>query len=335
MIRNRLLLSAALWLVALSCLTSTVTGQTHSPELLVLEKEDKSLAIVNPQTLKILTRLPTGEDPHEVVVTGDGARAYISNYGGFRLPQTTLSVVDLITEKALPPVDLGPLRAPHGLDVVNDKVYFTAEGSKVIGSYDAKNQRIEWVLGTGQGRTHMLKVKPDLTAIFTANMTSDTISVFERDKNSDASGWAVTLIPVGKAPEGFDVSPDGKELWAASHQEVVTIIDLATKKVTATINVHTKFANRLKFTPDGKRVLISDLGNGDLIVLDAGSRTEVKRISLGRGCAGILIPPGGSIAYVAVSPDSNVAVVDLKTYTVTGRIPTGKGPDGMAWAASK
>ena len=113
------------------------------------------------------------------------------------------------------------------------------------------------------------------------------------------------------------------------------MVDLATKKVSSTINVHTKFANRLKFTPDGKRVLISDLGTGDLIVLDATSRSEVKRISLGHGCAGILVPPDGSVAYVAVSPDNNVAVVELKTLSVTGRIPTGKGPDGMTWVVRK
>ena len=333
MIRKGFWLSAAAWLITVWALPGI--AQTGSPQLLVLEKEDKSLAIVNPETLKVVVRLPAGEDPHEVAVTEDGRRAYISNYGGFRIPQRTLSVVDLVAPKALPPVDLGPLRAPHGLDMVNGKLYFTAEGSKLIGSYDPNGQGVEWVLGTGQGRTHMLKVKPDLTAIFTANMTSDSVSIFEPDKNSDSSGWRATVIPVGKAPEGFDVSPDGKELWAASHQDVVTIIDLATKKVTATITTHTKFANRLKFTPDGKRVLISDLGTGDLIVLDAVSRTEIKRISLGRGCAGILVPPDGSIAYVAVSPDSNVAVVDLKTYSVTGRIPTGKGPDGMAWAVRK
>ena len=216
---NRLFLYAALWLIALSCLTRAGTAQTRSPQLLVLEKEDKWLAIVNPETLKIVTRLSAGEDPHEVVVTEDGERAYISNYGGFRVPQRTLSVVDLVAHKTMSPVDLGPLRAPHGLDVVNGKVYFTAEGSKAIGSYDPKSQRIEWVLGTGQGRTHMLKVKPDLSAIFTANMTSDSISIFEPDKNSDSSGWGATVIPVGKAPEGFDVSPDGKELWAASHHK--------------------------------------------------------------------------------------------------------------------
>src|SRR5215469_5977721 len=133
---NGLSFSAALWLVTFSCLAPPATAQARSPQLIVLEKEDKSLAIVNPQTLQILTRLPAGEDPHEVVVTEDGERAYISNYGGFRVPQRTLSVVDLVAQKAMPPVDLGPVRAPHGLDVVNGKVYFTAEGSKIIGSYD-------------------------------------------------------------------------------------------------------------------------------------------------------------------------------------------------------
>lgn len=328
-------ISAALSLLAICSFTSNAISQTPSPALLVLEKEDKSLAVVDPASLKVVARVPAGEDPHEVVVSPDGSLAYISNYGGFRVPQSTLSIVDLAAKKPLPPVDLGPLKAPHGLEFVSDKVYFTAEGSKVIGCYDPAAKRVEWVLGTGQDRTHMLKVMPGLGIIFTSSMSSNTIGVFEHDKNADASGWTEATIPVGKAPEGFDVSPDGKELWAASHQDVVTIIDIATKKVIQSIHVRTKFANRLKFTPDGKNVLISDLGTGNLILLDAALRSEVKRISLGHGVAGILVPPDGSVAYVAVSPDSNVAVVDLKSFSVTGRIATGKGPDGLAWAVRK
>jgi YVTN family beta-propeller protein len=335
MLTKRLWILGSVQLVMVLFSSSVAVCQTPSPALLVLEKEDKSLAIVDPGTLKIVGRVPAGEDPHEVVVSQDGNRAYISNYGGFRIPQRTLSVVDLSSQKELPPVDLGPLKAPHGLEVVNDKVYFTAEGSKAIGCYDPATKQVEWVVGTGQGRTHMLEIKPDLSEIFTANMTSNTISILEHDNNADSSGWKETHIPVSNAPEGFDVSPDGKELWAASHQEMVTIVDIATKKVIQTINVHTKFANRLKFTPDGKHVLISDLGNGHLIFIEAASRTEVKRVSLGRGVAGILVAPDGSVAYIAVSSDNNVAVVDLKTFSVAGRIATGKGPDGLAWAVRK
>lgn len=335
MISKNVWIPAVTQLLTILFLASISPSQTPSPVLLVLEKQDQSLAMVNPAALKVVARAPAGEDPHEVVVNRDGSRAYISNYGGFRTPQKTLSVVDLSSMKPLSPVDLEPLKAPHGLDMVNGKVFFTAEGSKVIGSYDPEKQQVLWVVGTGQNRTHMLKVNLDLSAIYTANVTSGTISILEPDSHADASGWTETNVPVNKDPEGFDVSPDGKELWAASHEKMVSIIDLATKRVTQTINLGTKFANRLKFTPDGKRVLVSDLGNGDLIVVDTASRKEIKRLNLGRGCAGILIAPDGSVAYVAVSRDDNIAVVDLKTLSVSGRIATGKAPDGLAWAVRK
>ena len=52
----------------------------------------------------------------------------------------------------------------------------------------------------------------------------------------------------------------------------------------------------------------------------------------GRGAAGILMQPDGSRAYVAVNGENYVAIIDLKTLAETGRISTGKGPDGMAWA---
>lgn len=327
---------ATSFLILFVSVANCAFSQTPSPTLLVLEKNDKSLAIVDPSTLKVLGRVPAGEDPHEVVVSDDGRFAYISNYGAFQTPQHTISIADLSTQKALPAVDLGALRAPHGLEFVNGKVYFTAEGSKVIGRYDPATRMVDWTLGIGQNRTHMLVVSRDESRIFTANVNSDAISILDRDKSGDASGWIETSISVGKGPEGFDVSPDGKELWAAnSHDGTVSVVELINRKVVQTIDVQTKRANRVKFTPDGKLVLISDLETGDLVVLEAASRKEVKRMNLGRGVAGILIVPDGSTAYVAVSTESQVAVVDLKTLSVTGRIATGKGPDGMAWAVRK
>src|SRR5215469_16602946 len=329
-----------IWLASFLCLCGSAAncafGRMPSPALLVLEKNDKSMAIVDPATLKVVGRVPAGEDPHEVVASDDGKFAYISNYGAFQAPQHTISIAYLSTQKPMPAFDLGALRAPHGLEFVNGKVYFTAEGSKVIGRYDPATRLLDWTLGIGQNRTHMLVVSKDESRIFTANVNSDTISILDRDNNGDASGWIETSISVGKGPEGFDVSPDGKELWAAnSHDGTVSVVDLINRKVVQTIDVHTKRANRVKFTPDGKLVLISDLETGDLVVLDAAGRKEVKRLNLGHGVAGILIIPDGSRAYVAVSSDGQVAVIDRKTLSVTGRITTGKGPDGMAWAVRK
>ena len=101
--------------------------------------------------------------------------------------------------------------------------------------------------------------------------------------------------------------------------------------MTETIPLGTRRSNRIKLTPDGKFALVSDLDSGELVVVDAPARKEIKRLALGKSPEGILIPPSGGRAFVAVNGDNLVAVVDLTTWTVTRKLQTGNGPDGMAW----
>jgi YVTN family beta-propeller protein len=320
----------ALTLLALANLTSA-QSQTPFPALLVLNKEDNTLSIIDPATFKTVAQIPTGEAPHEIVASDDGKFAFVANYGA-RTPGSTLSVMDLLAQKELRRVDLGALRRPHGITFAEGKVWFTAEDNKLIARYDPASNQVDWVLGIGQNRTHMLVFSKDRSLLFTSNIQSNSITLLER--SSDPSGWSATNIPVGKGPEGGDVAPDGREFWATNSADgTVSIINVAAKKVVQTLDLHTKRSNRLKFTPDGKFVLVSDLSGNELVILDASSRKEIKRLNLGRNPAGILVHPDGSRAYVAVAGEKTVAVLDLKTLDVTARIPTGNGPDGLAWAA--
>ena len=332
-----------------STASAPVTGAPRSATpreaLLVLAKRDHTLAIVDPVTLTVVARVTVGEDPHEVTVTPDGRTAYVSNYGGGAF--NTLSVVDLVAHTPLTPVDLGPLRGPHGLTSKGDEVWFTAEGAKVVGAYDPKRAQVDWVLGTGQDRTHMIFVSDDLRRVVTTNVSSGTVSILEK-VSGDGPGngppgprpgpprerWEETVVPVARGAEGFDVAPDGEEIWVANAQPgTVSIIDSTTKAVTQTLDAGVVGANRLKFTPDGKRVLVSSLRGGGLVVFDARARTMEKRIPLGRGTAGILVQPDGRRAFVACSPDDDVAVIDLQTLDVVGHVAGGHEPDGLAWAS--
>lgn len=328
---------------------SSVGAQTPKPALLVLEKDDNTLAIVDPASLKIVGRVAAGPDPHEVESSSDGKLAYISNYGGSDSALHTISVVDLTAQKALPPIDLGALHSPHGLVFAGGKLYFTAETNKAVGRYDPASQTIDWLMGTGQDRTHMVIVSETLDRVFTSNVSSGTISIIEQVPGSMPGfgpppggmrkTWRVTNVPAGRGSEGFDLSPDDREIWAANAQDgTVTIIDVATKKATQTFPIPVR-GNRLKFTPDSKRVLVSGGRSGssgtNLVILDAVTHREVRSFNLGGGSAGILIVPDGSRAYVAVSGKDKVAVVDLKKLEIEGYIATGKGPDGLAWAERK
>jgi YVTN family beta-propeller protein len=317
----------------------------------VLEKNDNMMAIVDPATFKIVGRVPSGPDPHEIEASADGKLAYISNYGGLDSSFNTISVVDLAAQKALSPIQLGALHSTHGLCFTGGKLYFTAETNKVIGRYDPVSRTVDWILGTGQDRTHMVIADETGDRIFTSNVNSGTISIIQRvempafgpppgpPQGAPRKTWTITNVPSGRGVEGFDISPDGRQIWGANAQDgTVTVIDVATKKATGTFPISVDHANRLKFTPDGKLALISGLGPGsgpganNLIVLDVATHKEVKGFALGGGSAGILILRDGSRAYVAVSSKDKVVAIDLKKLEVIAELPTGKNPDGLAWA---
>jgi YVTN family beta-propeller protein len=331
--------------------------------LLVLSKHDHTLAIVDPATLRVVARVPVGDDPHEVIASADGHTAHVSNYGFGAFH--TLAVVDLIAQHEEPLIDLGALRGPHGLVFQQGKVWFTAEAAKAIGSYDPGSGKVNWIMGTGQNRTHMLYVFPDAQKIVTANVNAATVTVLEHTEGpaggppppppgaspGQAPGapplgqggprrmpgppggdWNETVIPVGGGAEGFDVSPDGKQAWVANAWDgTISVIDLAQKKLTTTVQANARGANRLKFTPDGARALVS--AGPELIVFDVVTQKEVKRLRIGHGGGGgILVQPDGQRAYAAFAEDGFVAVVDLKTLEVVGKVDAGANPDGLAWA---
>jgi YVTN family beta-propeller protein len=309
-------------------LVSVCWGQLPAGKLLVVNKEDSALAIVDTGTMESV-KVATGPIPHEVAASADGKWAVVTNYGAHQ-DGTTISVIDVAAGKEIHRVDLGGLRGPHGVVFFDGKAWFTVEGSKKIARYDPATNTIDWTHEIGQDRTHMLVISRDGQTIYTSNVNSDSVTAVVA--NADKSQWTNTVIPVGKGPEAIDLSPDGLELWVGNSGDgTVSIIDTLKKKVAVTVNVGTKHSNRLKFTPDGKRVLISDIGSGDLVVMDVSSRKEVKRLHLGKNAEGILILPDGSKAFVAVSGDNKVVLVDLSTWSVAPGSVEGKDPDGMAW----
>jgi YVTN family beta-propeller protein len=299
----------------------------HAAQLLVLNKADATLAFMDPDTGQSTASVATGIGPHEIELSTDGKLAFVTNYGT-NTPGNSLSVIDVKARRELQRVDLGELKRPHGLAFSNGQLYFTAEETRRIGRYDPATSRVEWTFPTEQQGTHMVLASRDGKRLFTSNIGSNTVGVFDRSSND----WTQTLVSVGAGPEGLDESPDGRELWSAhSRDGAISIIDVASKKVVHTLDAKTRRSNRLKFTSDGALVLVSDLGAGELVIIDARKRSERARLPLGRAPTGILVSPTGQVAYVALSGENKIAVVDLKTLSVAKTIATGGSPDGMAW----
>ncbi|MGN6295248.1 MAG: YncE family protein [Ginsengibacter sp.] len=329
--KNRNTLQGKLIRIFFLILLFASTGCAAQPRLLALSKSDHTLAIIDPTTNSVLARVPVGNDPHEVIAAADGKTAYVSSYGGGSFHE--LDIIDLISMKPLKTIDTRPLFGPHGLAFANDKLWFTAEGSKAVGCYNPSSSKVEWSMGTGQDRTHMIYVDKNADNIYTTNVSSGTVSILEKTTSAQRENWEQTVIPLSNGVEGFDVSHEGKELWAvASDNGNIYIVNPGTKKVVEIIEAKIEGANRLQFTPDGKKVLITSLRAGSVFIYDAQSRKEIAQVKVGTGAAGIMVSPDGSKAYIACSPDNYIAVVDLKVLKVIDHVDVGKNPDGLAWA---
>jgi YVTN family beta-propeller protein len=315
--------------------------------LIVLNKSEDSVALLDALTGDRLIELPTGHAPHEVAVSPDGCTAVVSNYGDQMEPGHTLTVIDVPSSRVTATIDLGEHRRPHGLAFRRDgqQLVVTAEGSGSVLLVDVPSRRVLRAVATHEDVSHMVVLTPDDRQAWVSNIASGSVSVLDVER-----GTRLATIPTGAGAEGLDVSPDGREVWVGNRAEdTVSILDVATLQETAKLACP-GFPIRLRFTPDGGRVLISCASTGDVAVFDAAGRREIARIPmqlsrlentdgrLFRGEAfsesplpiGLLIAPSGRRAWVANSNADIVTVVDLDSLQVAGRLKAGREPDGLA-----
>ena len=324
------------WVVSLAfsaivAALSITSAQTPSPgRLLVLLRDASVLAIVDPASGTVLGRVPTGRDPHEVTASADGRLAFVASM------VDGISVIDIAAQEEIRRVDPGPGSQTHDVLFAEGKVYFTIEGYKSIGRYDPSTNEIDWTLGIGQDGTHLLVLDQDANTMFMPNTGSNSVTMVEGIMEGPSQS-KLTVIPVpGELPEGIDLSPDGREIWTATRNDGgVSIIDVASRRVVQTLDLGMKDANRLKFTPDG-RVLIIDGEAASLVVIDAASRREITRVTLGQvdtGDGAVLVAPDGTRAYLGLRALDRVAVLDLNTLEITLEMPMGDGagPGCMYW----
>jgi YVTN family beta-propeller protein len=336
-------LTPALILLAVA-LPAAVRGQTP-PRLLVVNKSEATVSVVDPAAGRELGRIPTGNAPHEVAVSPDGRIAVVTNYGTGAAPGNTLTVADLATLQAVATIDLGEQTRPHGITWLpgeGARVAVTTEGNGTLTIVDVAERRVVAAVPTGQRTSHQVSVTPDGSRAFVANIGSGSVTVIDLHSFS-----VIRSIPTGQGAEGVAVSPKGHEVWVSNRAEnTVTVLDTRTLEVLATLP-SADFPIRVVFSPDGSRSVVTNARSAEVRIFDAPARRDLMAVPIkapiieGRaqviafeGSAapiGVLADPDGRHVYVAAASADAVAVVDLEAGAVVRLIPVGKEPDGLAW----
>jgi YVTN family beta-propeller protein len=141
------------------------------------------------------------------------------------------------------------------------------------------------------------------------------------------------------SPIAFDCSPvdlvltndETRIVTANQVSNTVSLVDVANGKVVAQAPCGDRPSN-VALTPDSQRVLATASYSGELFVyaLSDDRLERIGAVTLGFEPRGVAISPDGKLAYIALSAQSTVAVVDIERLTVLDRIAVGRWPRYLA-----
>lgn len=320
-------------------------GTAGAATLLVANKAEATLTLLDMPAGTAAATLPTGKGPHEVAVSPSGRLALVADYGTREEPGSTLTLIDVPGARVVRTIALGEYRRPHGVRFLDERrALVTVEANQAVLVVDVEAQTVLSAVPTGQEVSHMVAATPDGRRAFVANIGSGSINVIDLVERK-----SVAVVKTGEGAEGIDVTPDGAQVWVTNRAaDTVTVLDAATNAVLGTIP-SAAFPIRAKATPDGRHVLVSNARSGDISVLSVAERRLERRIPLALQASategrlmgdfgsssvpiGIVVEPGGARAYVAHANADQITVLDLAAWKAVGTLTAGKEPDGMAWS---
>jgi len=298
--------------------------------LVITNKAPATATIIDVASGRTLATLPTGQGPHEVVMSADGNVAVVTDYGA-QTGGKTLTVIDVPGLRVARTIDLGQYTRPHGIVFLpgDSLVAVTSETTGNVVIVSVAGGAVRRAIPTRHTGSHMVAVVADGSLMYTGDIGSNTVSELNA-----RTGEYVRSFEVPAQPEAINVTPDGSEVWAGSNATGrVSVVDPRTGTVT-TAAEGLGWPYRILFSPDRRFTFLPDLRGETLRFLDRASRVELGRLTFpGGGPQGITITADGRYLFQSLSREGRVAIIDVSKRQVVGHIGSGETPDGVAYNA--
>src|SRR4051794_36321248 len=270
--------------------------------LVVANKGDSSLGIVDPAAARQLATVPEGGvTGHEVIASPDGKLAYVPIYGnsGVGKPGTdgqNMVVIDLAERKVVGDLNFGRGVRPHCpmFGPKDGLLYVTTELDKTISVIDPKTLKVVGTIPTEQPESHMLAISHDGRRGYTANVGPGTVSVLDLENRKH-----VATIPISGTTQRISISADDKMVFTADQKEPrLAVIDAASNQVKTWIKLADKGYGTAA-TRDGRYLLVAVPKPKHVAVVDLKTLEVVRTIDVPGNPQEVLMRPDGKVAYVS------------------------------------
>ena len=298
--------------------------------VLVSYSAEDVVALVSAETYEVVSTFPVSKDPHEIAVSRDGTRAYVATTGGgpgaVGSGPNVVTPLDLVNRQTAARLELGRFEQPHDVRVSADgsTLWVACAPAQSIVEIDAMTGRYRTAWNTRTDGGWFLAVTPDDRKIYVPHLEGKRVTAIDRVRGT------VSTVVTGGAQSGIDISPDGRSVWVLDHeQQQIRVIDTASDQVVASIPLASSEFGRLRFAPDGRRLVL--VQERRMMLFDVAARRPVGEFELPYAGKVVDVSPAGDRAVVSHPRDNRVSLVNLVPLKVLASIPTGKGPDGVAW----
>jgi DNA-binding beta-propeller fold protein YncE len=304
---------------------SAQTPRELTGTVIVLNKSAATATFIDLATASIVATAPTGQGPHELIVSGDGTFAVGTDYGG----GNSLSVFDVATGTRSAVHRLGGYTRPHGIAFLpgDSLVAVTAEAEGAVIVVRVSDGEIVQVLETEAAGSHMVGVTADGETMWTGDIGSNSVTELSRSRGR------VRALSAPAQPEAVNVTRDGSRVFAGSNTTGRVTVFHTADGSSETIAEGFGWPYRMFLTPDDSQLIVPDLRGEVLRFFDLDSYEELGSIPFaGQGPQGLTLHPDGRHLFLALSAAGKVAIVDIERRQVVGELPAGSRPDGIGYS---
>ena len=219
-----------------------------------------------------------------------GPRLYVSDETGGKV-----IVIDVATNQIVGKVEVG--KRPRGLRLSRDGalLFVALSGSPIAGP------------GVDES-----KLPP-------ADRSADGIGVIDLK-----TGQLLRKLKAGQDPESFDISPDGKTLYASNEEtSELAIVNVDTGEVTSHVKVGEE-PEGVTVRPDGREVYVTCESNGEVFAVDTATGKVAGKFIVGARPRAVVFTADGKTAFVTNENTGTLSVLNTATHTVSATVKIAK-----------